>query len=528
MSSIILRPSWLTHPLSGGSSRCFTGLSAVSSDSAETLSSRSAGATIGGVLERMITGSTVAGFSLGELLGEGATGRVYRASGPAQQPVALKLLALDLARDERFRKRFLRESQIATALDHPHIVPVLEAGEEDGTIYLAMRLVEGPDLREILDRSRLDPGPALAIVEQIADALDAAHDAGLVHRDVKPANVLLEGDHAYLCDFGLARHVSAVSTTRTTERGFVGTIDYIAPEQIAGGKVDKRADVYSLACLLFECLAGAKPFDRETDLATVYAHLNEPPPRISEIRPELPRELDEVFATALAKAPEERYASCGELVAAARAGLEGTTYARRPPRRRRLLVGAGLIAAAAATAVVVLLDSTRTTPPPTGPAQITQTSIDGLELGRTRSYYAQTVKPPGFKGSVLSGPGFPEMSFQVPEIGVYFPKHGKRADMITTWNSNFRTAAGIGPCSTVAEMHRAYGPRAHANWSGTSPDGKKHVSWQLGQNLLFMAQDQHTISAVVLFKGVPHEKHGGSPRDYANFVGADETEAVCK
>ena len=200
-----------------------------------------------------------------------------------------------------------------------------------------MEYIDGSDLREVLRREgTLEPSRAIDLVGQVGEALDAAHEAGLVHRDVKPGNVLVteraDGEHAYVCDFGLARHVSSVSSL-TGDRGFVGTIDYVPPEQIAGGEIDGRADVYSLGCVLFECLAGSRPYERDSELSVVFAHLNEPPPRLSDFRPELPQAFDEVFATALAKSPDDRYATCGELVAAARAALARRDVSRAAPDR---------------------------------------------------------------------------------------------------------------------------------------------------------------------------------------------------
>ena len=234
------------------------------------------------------TGSVVAGFRVLSLIGAGAMGSVYRAEDTRTgEQVALKVLAPELAEDERFRRRFTRESALAAALDHPHIVRIVSSGEADGLLFLAMSYIEGSDLREVLQREgRLDPERALELVAQAASGLDSAHRAGLVHRDVKPGNILIglgpDGEHAYVCDFGLARHASSVSSL-TGDRGFVGTIDYISPEQIEGRTVDQRADVYSLGCVLFECLTGARPFERESELSVVFAHLNERPPRISEI-----------------------------------------------------------------------------------------------------------------------------------------------------------------------------------------------------------------------------------------------------
>ena len=308
-----------------------------------------------------LSGTDLAGFRLTALIGEGAMGAVYLAEEiSSERRVALKILAPELARDERFRQRFLRESVIAAGLDHPNIVRVVASGEEDGVLYLAMEYVEGADLRELLKREgRLDPERAVALIAQVADALDAAHAAGLVHRDVKPGNVIVSGaepdERAYVCDFGLARHVSSVSSL-TGERGFVGTIDYVPPEQIEGRQLDGRADTYSLGCVLYECLAGARPFDRESELSVVFAHLNEPPPRLTDVRPDLPLAFDAVFATALAKSPDDRYPSCGEFARAARAALRGKTLAPRRARRRLLLAGAVALAAAAA-AIAALLAS---------------------------------------------------------------------------------------------------------------------------------------------------------------------------
>jgi serine/threonine-protein kinase len=479
-------------------------------------------------------GSVLAGFRLESLIGAGAVGTVYRAEDTKQRSsVALKLLTRELADDDRFRKRFLRETELAASLDHPHIVPTVASGEEDGTLYLAMAYVDGFDLRELLDsQGRLEPERALGLVSQVAAALDAAHAAGLVHRDVKPRNILVAtpagGEHAYLCDFGLARHVSSVSSL-TGDRGFVGTIDYVPPEQIEGSAIDGRADVYSLGCVLYECLAGARPFAGESELSVVFAHLNEPPPRLSVVRPELPEAFDAVFATALAKSPGDRYATCGELVEAARDASRGKVFGRRKLRRRRLLMGAAAVVAAAGAAVGGVLAtrgdshrgqlaSSQATP------AITQTAIAGVKLGQEPGYYKDLLG--GWRAQELSEVHYPSLAFQQPQVAVYFPAKRKPAHIITTWNRNNETAEGIGPCSTLAKMRKAYGDRITATWAGTSPDGKIHRSWAVGKNLLFVTQDRSTIADVVLYKGLRIEKHGGSPQDYANYVGAVET--ACK
>src|SRR5262245_7428090 len=275
------------------------------------------------------TGSVIGGFRVGTLLARGAMGTVYLAEDADGRPVALKLLLPELVHDERFRQRFLRESRLAATLDHPNAVRTLAAGEDGGVLYLAMDYVDGVDLRGLLRREgRLEPARAVSLVEQVGAALDAAHAAGLVHRDVKPGNVLVAGERAYICDFGLARHVSSVGSL-TGDRGFVGTVDYVAPEQIRGEQVDGRADVYALGCMLFECLAGQRPFERETELAVVFAHLNEPPPRVTEVRAELPAAWDGVVARALAKEPDARYPTCGALSGAAGDALHGRALAKR-------------------------------------------------------------------------------------------------------------------------------------------------------------------------------------------------------
>ena len=334
------------------------------------------------------TGTILAGFRVESLIGRGATGAVYLAvDTKTSRRVALKLLTPELSEDERFRQRFMREAELAASLDHPHVVPILSFGEEDGRLYLAMAYVEGYDLRELLRRDGpLEPARTLNLVAQVAEALDAAHAADLVHRDIKPANILVstvaDGEHAFVCDFGLARHVSSVSSL-TGDRGFVGTLDYVPPEQIAGGAVDGRADVYSLGCVLYECLTGERPFERESELALVYAHLNDPPPRVTDLRPDLPETLDGVLATALAKEAEERYGSCGELVAAARAALAGKPYTRRSRRRRRAVVATVALLAAAAAAIAGYLTTREQTAAVTDAAPaITQTSIAGVVLGR--------------------------------------------------------------------------------------------------------------------------------------------------
>lgn len=277
-------------------------------------------------------GTTVAGYLLEAVVGRGGMGIVYRAEdqrpGTRGRKVAVKLLAYELASDERFAERFRHESQTAASIEHPNIIPIYDAGEENGVLYIAMRYIEGEDLHELIQREGPLPADrALGIVAQAASALQAAHARGLVHRDVKPANILILPDpdpealpHVYLTDFGLTKQARGrVGLTLTGQ--FVGTIDYVAPEQIQGRDVDRQTDVYALGIVLYHCLVGEPPFRGEEEAATLWAHISEPPPRVTERRPDLPAALDDVVARAMAKSPHDRFPTCRELVAAARAAL---------------------------------------------------------------------------------------------------------------------------------------------------------------------------------------------------------------
>jgi WD40 repeat protein len=269
-------------------------------------------------------GTELAGYRIELLLGYGGMSVVYLAEDlRLKRPVALKLLAAGLAEDETFRDRFLGESELAASIDHPNIVPIYEAGATEDLLYIAMRYVEGRDLKELLERGRLDASDAVGILAQVASALDAAHVRGLVHRDVKPSNILLDrgarpdgSDHVYLADFGITKRVSEEGGAGDDGR-LLGTIDYVAPEQIAGEHIDGRADVYSLGCVFYECLVGQPPFQGESDVAVVFSHLEAEPPAPSARQSELPPEFDDVIARALAKDPDRRYGSCRELARAA-------------------------------------------------------------------------------------------------------------------------------------------------------------------------------------------------------------------
>ncbi|MEU9192173.1 serine/threonine-protein kinase [Streptomyces hundungensis] len=288
-----------------------------------------------------LIGQQIAGYRVEGEIGRGGMAVVYRAKDlRLDRTVALKLLAPELARNDTFRKRFTHESRVAAAIEHPHIVPVFEAGETDGVLYIAMRYVPGRDLRHLLDHAGpLSVETALRIATQVASALDAAHDHGLVHRDVKPGNILVakgtdsdHPEHAYLTDFGLTKK-SLSLTGFTTVGQFVGTLDYVAPEQISGRPVDGRCDVYSLACVVYETMAGGPPFQRDDDIALLWAHQYDEPPRLTEKRPGVAAALDPVLARALAKSPEDRYGSCLAFAAALRAAATGGPASGHPATR---------------------------------------------------------------------------------------------------------------------------------------------------------------------------------------------------
>jgi predicted Ser/Thr protein kinase len=278
-------------------------------------------------------GTTVAGYRLEKLLGRGGMSVVYLAEHVRLgRKVALKLLSAALSEDESFRERFERESRRAAEIDHPNIVPIYDAGDAEGQFFIAMRYVQGFDLKTLIKRDGpLGVGRTLYILEQAASALDAAHERDLVHRDVKPANILIEepSDRVFLTDFGVVKHTASHGLTRTGF--FIGTVDYAAPEQIEGLPVDARTDVYALGCVLYECLAGRVPFDRDAEVAAMHAHLTEPPPSLRSVRPDLPRELDRVIAAAMAKSKDERQATCEGLIEAAHAAAlgRGTSTARQ-------------------------------------------------------------------------------------------------------------------------------------------------------------------------------------------------------
>ena len=332
----------------------------------------------------MVTiGSTLAGYRIEGVAGRGGMGVVYRARQlRPDRLVALKVLATELLDDPQFRERFERESSIAASIEHPHVVPVYEVGEAEGVLFIAMRYVVGPDLRTLIRRG-LSPDRSARIVDQTARALDAAHARGLVHRDVKPANVLVgEADdepHAFLTDFGLTKHL-AMSRGPTRPGALVGTIDYAAPEQVRGEKIDARADVYSLACMLYECLTGRVPYPYEADAAKLWAHVNQPPPSLGATG--MPQPWEEIIGRGMAKEAADRYPSAGDLGRAVLAAV-----AAEPSSARERMVATGRAAPETATGASVPMTSTvfpadgeRTPPTPSVTARSYGLKVAGRQL----------------------------------------------------------------------------------------------------------------------------------------------------
>jgi serine/threonine protein kinase len=352
-----------------------------------------------GVWIELADGDEFAGYRIERRLGRGGMGILFLAIEPGlERRVALKLIAPEAAADDVFARRFAEESRIAASIEHPNVVPIYAAGEEDGIPYIAMRYVAGSDLgRRIAREGRLEPALAVALIAQVGNGLDAIHAAGLVHRDVKPANVLLSGEegaeHAYITDFGVARNVatqSGLTQTGLTQTGrFVGTLDYVAPEQISGAPIDARVDVYALGCLLYKLLTGQVPFPREGEAARLYAHLNDPPPAPSLYVPAVPMGLDDVVIRAMSKQPGDRYPSAGDLGRAAQAALSGSAVA--VPERT---VATG--AAATVESEVVTEQPTETAPPPeptpTEPPEPTRRDDSGV-LGAIAPKKSKAASP---------------------------------------------------------------------------------------------------------------------------------------
>jgi predicted Ser/Thr protein kinase len=314
-------------------------------------------------------GQVFADYRIEGVAGRGGMGVVYRATELGlERIVALKVIAPVLAQEEDFRKRFVAESKAAASIEHPNVIPVYHAGERDGVLFIVMRYIDGPDLRALVRaEGRLDPARAAQIVAAVGGALDAAHRDGLVHRDVKPANVLLgDDDHAYLTDFGLTKRAATTDGAGLSRvGGWVGTLGYVAPEQIRGERIDARTDVYALGCVLVHTLTGSAPYMRDTDEATLWAHLNSPPPS-----DDVPPEFEGVIARALAKDPSDRYPSAGDLGRAAlrAAGRNATSVPERNVGRGQAAPIDGRTEATAVRSAAVGDPDGETQPSPAGVA----------------------------------------------------------------------------------------------------------------------------------------------------------------
>ncbi len=365
------------------------------------------------------TGTELAGYRIESVLGRGGMGVVYLAEDVRlQRKVALKLISPELADHPRFRERFLSESLQAASIDHPNIIPIYDAGEADGVLYIAMRYVEGTDLATLIrTRGKLEPAEAVAIASQVANALDCAHDHGLIHRDVKPGNVLLavdsgrpESRHVYLCDFGLSKSGGSGQGASSTGQ-LLGTVDYIAPEVIQGAPADARSDLYSLACLLFECLTGSCPFSRNNEIATLWAHVQVPPPPLAASLPDAPERLSRAVSRGLSKAPDQRQASCGRLAEEAAEAIRppDVVAAPRSTRRASWILPAIAAVALAATLIVVWL-STRnqatTATPPANPPHVPPITAHGVAVYDAASgKFVSMVDTGGTPTQVVSGGG---------------------------------------------------------------------------------------------------------------------------
>ena len=432
-------------------------------------------------------GSQIASYRLEEQIGWGGMAVVYRALDVRlDRWVALKILAPEIARDDLFRQRFISESRAAAAVDHPHIIPVFEAGEAGGILFIAMRYVGGGDVRTLFRRlGPLDAARVTSIVAQVASALDASHSIGLVHRDVKPANMLLgtvagggRPDHVYLADFGLSKQaLSMVGLTQTGQ--FVGTLDYMAPEQIEARPVDGRADLYALACAAFEMLSGAPPFKRDQDLGVVFAQLSQPPPAMTARRPDLPPAVDRVLARALAKSPGDRYQRCLDFATSLRAacGLEwgaSGLIQPAPPRAATQLAAPGRMAGppsaqnlAAGSASARDLAAGQAWPPPPAsrmPGSPGQTAVDGA--AQRPAGQGWNGPRPAEKGWSGPSPARQGWSGQLPAVpgpaGRYPPAPGGRS----RWR-----ALAIAVAAGIVILAVAGGAAAFLRDRGSAPPG---------------------------------------------------------
>jgi serine/threonine protein kinase len=377
-------------------------------------------------------GARIANYQIEQLIGRGGMAVVYRATDVRlDRVVALKILNPELASNDAFRQRFIRESRAGAAVDHPHVIPVFEAGDADGVLFIAMRYVAGQDVRGLIERDgSLSTARTVEIVAQVASALDAAHASGLVHRDVKPANMLLApasdgstADHVYLSDFGLSKQsLSSPSLTRTGQ--FLGTLDYMSPEQISGRAVDGKTDLYALGCAAFEMLTGLPPFRREANLAVMWAQVSAEPPSVRRWRPELSPAVDDVIGTALAKSPQDRQSTCTEFALALRTACgvsSGGLKPPVPPPATELAYAAGAAAEPTLSKAVVAPSRSGYAADPTGPPKPVVTP-SAPSYGPGGTHYAPGAQQYGASGP--AGYSFPPQQFppqQPPRRGKALP-----------------------------------------------------------------------------------------------------------
>jgi hypothetical protein len=440
-------------------------------------------------------GRTIAGYRIESTLGQGGMGVVYRAFQPdLNRHVALKVITPALAGDPEFRRRFERESRLAASIEHPNVIPVYDAGESGGVVFIAMRLVDGRDLRQVIGADgRLDPNRAAAIVQNIGAALDAAHARGLVHRDVKPANVLLEGSDAsevaYLTDFGLIKETAAQTAALTQSGHFVGTVDYIAPEQAQGEPVDARTDVYALGCVLFEVLTGEVPYPRPSTVAKLFAHVNDPPPSVSKRTSSALGPFDAVIERAMAKDPAHRFPSAGDLGRAAEAAASGRELPQAersvargeaaPKRRRRagrtaaLVAALVLVAGGGAGAALVMTGGDGSSPPaneggavaaaPGADDTLFTRSIGPVRMGMDATQVERLFGQPDRKEKVNLGGNVADpqedwiWEYQDGDLRLSFATIGGRVESYQTSSPRFETEAGIGVGDSLARLKKVYG-----------------------------------------------------------------------
>jgi serine/threonine-protein kinase len=430
-------------------------------------------------------GSRIAGYRLEEFIGAGGMAQVFRAYHEGMgRGVALKVLAAGLTVDDAFRRRFVREARSVAKVEHPHIIPVYEAGQENSVPFIAMRLVRGGDLRAMVARQGPMPaGRAVAFVSPVASALDTAHEAGLVHRDVKPANILVDigpgrPEHVYLTDFGLARGLTSAGLTSgglTTPGQFMGTPEYAAPEQITGGEVDGRADQYALACVAYTLLTGSAPYQREQALAVMYAQLYDPAPLVTAARPDLPAAVNEVMARALEKKPDARFESCTAFADALRTalgfppwGAEGTgTYPMPGGGDSRTAYPPVIVSPqppqSAGTAPVAKMGAADSPAAPQASAPPSRAATWTAVVGADRAYYDSVWAADYPTGEIIGFPdGSPERRFRLTGTEILI---GRRSTRRGIYPEIDLTTPPDGPATDTGVS------REHAKLVATSDEG---------------------------------------------------------